>query len=243
VSATEHSRYADDCGAYLLGALGDLERQAFEAHLATCAECRQEVARLEPAAHALPRAVTPLPAPPTLKRSLMEVVQSEAADRNATPARRPFGERLAGLVPAFARARPAFALGAAALLVALAVAGGIGIGRLGSSGPPDRTLSAAVDHTRLPSATARLVLPSGGAKGGILEVRGLPSPAHGRVYQVWVQRGNDVIAGPTFVPRANGTGAAAVPDAVKGAGAVMVTRERRGGAPAPTEQPVMRVRV
>jgi anti-sigma-K factor RskA len=245
VNARDHTRYADDCGAYLLDALSDLERQAFEAHLAVCVECRQEVEHLQSAADALPRSVTPLAAPASLKRSLMEVVEREAKERRPAPARRSLGERLGDLVPSFARARPAFALTAAALVLAIGVAGGIGLGQLGSGDerPGDRTLSASVDHTRLPSASADLVVPAGGARGGILRVHGLPSPASDRVYQVWIRRGREVTPGPTFLPRADGSGAAAVPDSLTGADEVMVTREHRGGAPSPTEQPVMHVRV
>jgi hypothetical protein len=241
----DHSRYADDCGAYLLGALNDVERQTFDAHLAVCADCRQEVANLRPAADALPRSVTPLAAPAGLKRSLMEVVEREAAERRPAPARRSLGERLRELVPSFASARPGFALAAAVLLLAIGVAGGVGIDQLssGDEAPPDRSLSASVDHTRLPSASARLVVPAGGGKGGILHVRNLPTPRGERVYQVWIRRGNEVTPGPTFVPRSNGTGAAAVTGSLKGVDEVMVTREHRGGAPQPTEQPVMRVSV
>jgi anti-sigma factor RsiW len=237
VNARDHTRYADDCGAYLLGALNELERQAFEAHLAVCAECRQEVDGLRPAADALPRSVTPLEAPAGLKRSLMEVVEREAAEPAPAPARRSLRDRLPGL----ARARPAFALAAAVLLLAI----GVGIGLLGSGdeAPADRALSAAVDHTRLASASARLVVPAGGGKGAILNVRNLPSPRTDRVYQVWIRRGSEVTPGPTFLPRSNGTGAAAVPGSLKRVDEVMVTREHRGGAPQPTEQPVMRVRV
>ena len=51
---SDHARYQDDVGAYLLGALNDLERHAFERHLAGCGECQEELARLRPAAEALP---------------------------------------------------------------------------------------------------------------------------------------------------------------------------------------------
>ena len=36
----EHERYEDNPAAYLLGALSELERQAFEGHLERCARCR-----------------------------------------------------------------------------------------------------------------------------------------------------------------------------------------------------------
>ena len=44
---SERCQHADTVAAYLLGALPDEERRAFEAHLADCAHCREDVA--EPA--------------------------------------------------------------------------------------------------------------------------------------------------------------------------------------------------
>jgi anti-sigma factor RsiW len=40
----------DNGAPYLLGALDDSEREAFEVHLEECADCREEVERLRPAA-------------------------------------------------------------------------------------------------------------------------------------------------------------------------------------------------
>ena len=42
---TEHAVHLLS-GAYAVGALDDIERARFEAHLETCADCRQEVAGL-----------------------------------------------------------------------------------------------------------------------------------------------------------------------------------------------------
>jgi anti-sigma factor RsiW len=242
MNTRDHERHADDAAAYLLGALNDLERQAFEAHLAVCAECREQTDALRPAAGALPRSVTPLAAPPGLKRSLMEVVHGEAAERAPQSERRSLRERLADALPAFG-ARPALAWAGAAFLLAVGVAGGVGIGELASGGNEGaRTLSASIDHTRAPSASASLVVPGSGHNGAILRVHGMPQAGPRRVYQVWLQRGREVIPGPTFVPRKDGSGAAAVPDAVDHADAVMVTRERLGGAASPSEQPILSVK-
>jgi anti-sigma factor RsiW len=245
MNATEHARYADDCGAYLLGALGEHERQAFEGHLAVCVECRRQVDLLRPAADALPRAVTPLAPPAGLKRSLMEVVDQEATERQPAPAPRSLGERLRGWLPDFGGMRPALAWTSAAFLLAVGIAGGVGIGQLvsGDNGnAPAKTFSASVDTSRVPSASASLVVPPG-RQDAILRVHGLPSPGPNRVYQVWLQRGHEVIPEPTFVPARDGSGAGAVPDSLKGADAVMVTRERRGGAPVPSETPIIRVNI
>ena len=67
MTRVDHTSFSDDVGAYLLGALTDLEREAFERHLAECAECRDEVERLRPAADALPRSVEQMEPPPSLK--------------------------------------------------------------------------------------------------------------------------------------------------------------------------------
>ena len=54
----DHTTYRDEVGAYLLGALSDAERAAFEGHLVDCQDCRNEVERLRPAADMLPRSAS-----------------------------------------------------------------------------------------------------------------------------------------------------------------------------------------
>jgi hypothetical protein len=83
------------------------------------------------------------------------------------------------------------------------------------------------------------VVPEDGKKGAIVRVHGLPALGSKRTYQLWVQRGSEVIPEPTFDVGANGDGAAAVPEDLEGADRVMVTRERRGGARAPSERPIL----
>jgi hypothetical protein len=48
---------------------------------------------------------------------------------------------------------------------------------------------------------------------------------------------------PTFEVGDTGGGAVAIPDNLSGAQEVLVTRERRGGARAPTEEPILAVRL
>src|SRR4051812_49888380 len=113
----------EDVGAYLLGALEEAEREAFERHLAGCAECRDEVERLRPAVEALPRSVEPLQAPPELKASLMQAVEEEAR----AVARSPRGRRRPLRLP---RVTPAVAWASAAFLLAVGIAGGLRPGQL-----------------------------------------------------------------------------------------------------------------
>jgi anti-sigma factor RsiW len=235
VSARDHTQYREEIGAYLLGALTDLERQAFERHLAGCAECRDELEKLRPAADALPRSVEQVEPPPGLKTSLMEVVESEARERSGATARR---ERTARRIrlPSLAGFRPV--LVAAAL--ALGLVAGFGVAQLGG-GDDARTVAATVDQGRLPDASGSLRIQGDGEDGAILTVQGMPPAGGERVYQAWVQRDGTVVPQPTFEVGADGGGAVAVPEDLSGAQAILVTREARGGARAPSEQPLIRV--
>jgi Anti-sigma-K factor rskA len=69
----------------------------------------------------------------------------------------------------------------------------------------------------------------------------MPSPGRDRVFQAWVQRDGAVVPQPTFEVGEDGGGAVAVPDDLSDAEAVLVTREPRGGARAPSEPPLIRV--
>jgi anti-sigma-K factor RskA len=230
MTAGDHTTFKDEVGAYLLGALSDSERASFEGHLVDCPECRHEVERLRPAAELLPRSVEQVEPPPSLKRSLMEVVEREAKERDGAPtaARTPIGARLRGLLGG--SLRPAL-VGAA---VVLAVAIGFGIGQLGG-GDDGRTV---VASTSLQDATGSLKIHDDDA---VLEVRGMPTLEAGQVYQAWVQRDGMIEPMPTFEVGSDGAGAVAVPEDVSGAQAVLLTREPRGGSSAPSEKPILTV--
>jgi hypothetical protein len=236
VTARDHSEYRDEIGAYLLGALTDLERQAFERHMAGCAECRDELERLRPAAEVLPRSVEQVEPPPGLKTSLMEVVDREARERSGALAahrRRPWRIRL----PSLAGIRPALVAGA----LALGLLAGFGVAQLTGGGEDTRTIAATVDEGRLPDASGSLQIQGDGEDGAILRVQGMPPAGNDEDYQAWVQRDGTVVPQPTFDVGADGGGAVAVPDDLSGAEAVLVTREPRGGSRAPSEQPVIQV--
>ena len=241
---SDHAVWLDNAAAYLLGALADDERAGFERHLEACVECRREIERLRPAADALPRAVTPVPPPPGLKPRLMEIVEREAAERGRAPARAGgLRARVRGLVPELPRMRPTVAWASAAFLVAVGVAFGVGAGALLSDGDGGgRTLAAAVDAAAAPRASASLTVHEGD-DGGTLRVSGMPPLPRGSVYQVWVQRRGEVSSQSAFAVGGDGHGAAAVTDDLGDVDAVMVTRERAPGAPAPTSAPMLRVRL
>jgi anti-sigma factor RsiW len=232
MTTRDHTSYQEEIGAYLLGALTDRERQAFEQHLESCAECSAEVERLRPAADALPRSVEQVEPPPGLRASIMDVVDREAREQAGKPARRSLREwfaRRPGLV------RPAFAVAA----LALGLVAGFGVAQLG--GDDERTVVATVDETRVPEASGTLQVEDQGEDGAILRVRGLPRLGAAETYQAWVQRGETFVAQPTFDVGRDGEGAVAVPDDLSEAKAVLVTREQRPGSDSPSEPPIINV--
>jgi anti-sigma factor RsiW len=225
MSVEQHDRFQEDVGAYLLGALEPAEQAAFEGHLAGCPECRAEVEELRVAADALPRSVEPFVPPPSLKRSLMAAVKEDAR-----PAREPFFQRiLAGI-------RPQFALAGAAVLLVVAVLVGTQLG----GGGGKTVVTAVVDRSRVPDATATLALGKG---SGQLRVTGMPRPRAGQVYEIWLKRGDQVQPGPLFNTDSSGNGTGAIPDDLGGVDAVLVTREKTGGAKKPSEAPIISARL
>jgi anti-sigma-K factor RskA len=116
----DHDRLREAAGLYALGALAGAERDAFEAHLATCAECAADVRALGAVVTALPYAVPQVDPPYALRGRVLAAVGTPAASsRSVTP------------MPARARGRFVSAgwLSAAALLI-MALALGAYAGRL-----------------------------------------------------------------------------------------------------------------
>jgi anti-sigma-K factor RskA len=206
---SDHARHRDDIGAYLLGALNDLERQAFERHMRDCDDCREELERLRPAAEALPGSVEQLSPPPGLKKRLMAEVE---------PSRARVPNRLLAV--------------AAAVVIALAVA--FGVSQLGG------------DETRTVTATVADAMPRAGGELDIegdhatLRLHDMPDLGRARVYQVWLQHGGRLVPARTFEVGRSGTGNIRLPDVRKTDG-VFVTREDRGGAQVPSEDPIVSV--
>jgi anti-sigma-K factor RskA len=238
VSAPDHARWSEDVGAYLLGALPNDERERFERHLAACPECRREVEELSVAVDALPSAAPPVTPPPQLKQRIMGVVDAEAsllaaagsrADEPAPAERR---ERR-GLLARRWTFRPAFALAASVLLLAVGVAAGV----LAGGGSGERTVTAQVAGAAA-TAQAKLVV---GKDGSQLVMSDFPQPPAGRVYQVWTLRAGQSPQ-PTNVlwtPLADGSATVSVPGSLDGVQNVLVSTEPRGGSAAPTTMPVV----
>jgi anti-sigma factor RsiW len=161
--------HTNDCGgdvaAYVLGALDPEEVEAFREHLDSCVVCRDELAALREAADALPMSTPQYPVPRGLRRRVLDEVRADA--KAASRERRP--RRRLGVV-----SRPELA-GAAALVVALCVAGGVELASSGGSGAV-RLFAATVGHAELRVADGR----------ADLIVHRLPIPPADRIYEVWL---------------------------------------------------------
>jgi hypothetical protein len=233
---TEHGcPRIDDAGSYVLRAMPDGEWETYREHLADCAACAEKVAELQFVGDALFSGVPQLTAPASIRDRVMAVVRAESelllaaghgADRPA-PARPRRRFALLGLRPL-----PVAALAAAAL--ALGVGGGALLSRGGDGG--SRIVAAKVAAR---GATASVRLSADGAK---LVVAGMPEPAEGRVYQVWLDHGGASTPQPTdalFSVSRAGRASVDVPGDLQGVKAVLVTDEPLGGSRIPTRAPVI----
>ena len=230
---SQEHHLSEDIGAYLLGALDESEVERFESHLPNCPDCREEVERLRPVADALPRSVEQIAAPAALRKDLARTVRKEARQRGT----RAWRERLAAFLPG--RMSPPVAWASAAFVLLAGIALGVGGASLVDDGG-ERTISARATPGQVPQAAGgRLSVEGSGEHGAILRVHGLAPLTRGRVYQAWVKRAGSVAPQPTFEVGADGRGAVAVPDDLRGADAILVTREARGGARTPSEPPIM----
>jgi anti-sigma-K factor RskA len=223
----DHSRWADTAGAYVLGAMASAERNEFEAHLATCAVCQEEVDELRPAADALPMASPPMLPPPELKDRIMAEVEREAellasaggdADR-PEPRRRE--RRRFGWLSDWRLAPVAAAVLIAGVLI------GVSLGEPESQSYPfDR-------------AGAELQVEGDSAT---LVAQDLPAPPEGRVYEVWLMPKGSDTPEPTdvlFTPRSDGSAVAAIPGSLDDVQQVLVSDEPPGGSDSPTGDVLM----
>ena len=208
--------------AYVLGALEPAEAEAFRRHAADCAACQREVAEFEQIAGALPDATEQYPVPKDLRRRVLDEVratpkaQAAAPGRNA-PARAPRSWR------------PVLAWGGALAVLVVAAIVAVAISSGGSSGT--RVIQASAGSAELRIAGGH----------GDLVVHRLPQLPPGRIYEMWVQRGNHAPSptGTLFGVRSNGSAAVGVPGNLNGVSAVLVTQEPAGGTLAPTSAPVI----
>jgi anti-sigma-K factor RskA len=224
--------HTPDAAAYVLGALEEGELRTYRAHLDGCAQCRGEVAALQPVVDELPASAAPARAPDALRERILSTVRSEAAllhaagdDADRPPRRAHRSRRRVVIGGALAAA------GALAIVLVLVLSTG--------SGGGERVFQARISAAA-PGAHATLRQRDGRAE---LVVSDMPQPGAGRVYEVWLSRGAGEVQ-PTsalFDVTAAGRGATAVPSDLHGIREVLVTSEPHGGSSRPTRQPLIRI--
>ncbi len=259
----------DAVAAYALGALDADEALAFEAHLADCRSCQEELARYESTVAAMSAALSEAEPPAGLRDQVLEAARAarppEAVDDLA--ARR----KSDGPPPRPAAGRTRFAWAAAAVVAAVSLFGWWSArGRVldlrarvatleATSGEQAAELAArdsllalvlGVDarEARLVSTdrppSARLIWSPSRARV-VLSVAELPPAPEGRTYQLWgIPDGGTPVSLGIFDTGADGRAVVAltVPTGIDFA-VTAVTEEPAGGSPGPTTQPFLVGRV
>ncbi|MFI6133824.1 anti-sigma factor domain-containing protein [Micromonospora sp. NPDC051141] len=183
-------------GAYALNAVDDLERAAFERHLAECEPCRVEVAELRETVARLADDTAVEATPPGLRERTL-------AQAARTPQLRAGVAGTSGRRQAGGWRQLAVAAAAAVLVAggASAVTWTVSNDRISderASSDEARQIAAILDA---PDARVfeRLLQPAGAATvvvsrdrdRGVVLLRDLPAPGAGRIYELWLIRGTE----------------------------------------------------
>ncbi|MEU8776809.1 anti-sigma factor [Streptomyces sp. NPDC048606] len=231
--------------AYALDALEGADREAFDGHLRDCADCRLDVEEFRATAARLATATARTP-PAAMRRRTLSAIDGvrQLPPRVAVPAA---DERLGVL-----RRR-----GAGPLLLAAAVAAAACFAGLAAwqhqqgersaerAGRAERRLDAVTavlaapdartTHGRATNGALTTVVTSELGGGAVFAATGLPAPAPGKTYQLWLgDAGGMRPAG--FVHR---DGTVLLDGDLGGATAVGLTLEPTGGSPRPTTTPLL----
>ncbi|MEU8821118.1 anti-sigma factor [Actinoplanes sp. NPDC048796] len=223
-------------GAYVLDAVDDLERAAFERHLRECAACRAEVDEFREAAARLADTTWSVP-PPALRANVLDAITTTRQDP-AVPVRAVTPKRRFHLVAAAAAVVAAAGVGAAVYAIqdqrvrqerAVAEAARASEARV-------RAILAAPDlqvrEQTLTSGGRVTVASSKLTDAGVIMLAATSAPGEGRVYQLWTIRDDDPASAGAL-----GEGQAATVRIVQGlpaSSAVGVTIENAPGATTPT---------
>ena len=213
-------------GAYALDALSDDERDAFEAHLATCEQCQAELSSLADVLDALADDGAAPDVPAGLSKRIAAELAVTAQDGVVA------GAPIADVVPLRPRRLGRILAVAAASVAVLAIAASAFV-TLNKPSESDR-IRAASDVVELPTGISDVSVFVSEAAGGIAVEGDMPAPAAGKEYQLWVvpADGSAPIPGPTM---GGGETDAAWLTNLDGAGAIAVSLEPEGGSTKPTE--------
>jgi anti-sigma-K factor RskA len=248
--------------AYVLGALDAAERRAFDAHVAVCAICREEVRSLQHVADALAYSVPAVTPGADLRARILGPIVGDAAGAGADrgSATRPrVSSRLPAWLPLAAAIVIAVGLGAQAWRLqgrlsgletrlvdaerraAAAESDTLRAQRVADDARLTLAVFAAPDLARIdlagltpaPKATGRALWSRN--RGMVFTTANLPPLAAGRVYQVWVVTAQAPVSAGLISTDSSGTATAffQTPPDIPAPVAVAVTVSPAGGLPAP----------
>lgn len=238
-------------GSYALNGLDPDEKQAFEEHLATSPETRNEVTELTDTAVLLGLAVEPVTPSPSLKASIMSQLDShpqiaaeptaEAQPTFTTSAQRRAERRWF--------TRPVVALAGVAAAIALIAGGGVLVTNLGNTGfqqtqadqlaainGADDAQRASVDAGD--GATATLVWSNSLLSSAVIMDGMSPAPA-GKVYQLWYINDDGARSAGTITVPSDGRAWRVLDGEMSAGDLVGVTVEPAGGSEKPTSDPIV----
>lgn len=220
--------------AYSLGCLDETETIQVAEHLATCPECRAELAAYQAVTDRLVLGAREAVPPARLKQNIMAGLQTPQT-QPAVQSRQGWWQRLAGSW----RGAPAAWI-AASLVLALLLA----ISNLWwwqrADEPTGLQTIALVGTEVAPDAVGTLVVSADGDHGTLV-VDGLPVLDESQQYQLWLIRDGQRTSGGVFSVSEEGYGALWVssPEPLSSYGAFGVTAEPAGGSPGPTGDKVL----
>lgn len=236
----DHEELERLIAAYVLGAAEPDEARRIEAHLEACASCREVSARLGRVISAVPLATEESRPPSRLRTAVLAAAAAHPPSgarpqlptrRFPRPARLPLASRF-----------PAWPAAAAALVVAafgLGAGLGLAVGQHQQPAPAPTTAQYSLAGSgSLAAASGRVIeLKRDGIT--LVDFSGLPQPAAGRVYELWIIPGSgSPLPAGVFVPDAGGSKVLLLDRSLAGAKLLAVTSEPGpAGSPAPTEQP------
>jgi anti-sigma-K factor RskA len=207
------------CAAYALDALAPEDERRFEAHLAGCPLCQEELANLAPTVTSLAHAAPPAQPSEALRARILDAARAERP--KVTPLR-PRRTRGVVLLAAAAAAATCAAIGLGAWAAVLH-------NRLGSA-------KRAVQAVPLKGAAGSVVLTHDG--NATMIVSGLVPPPPGKTYEAWVIQGGKAAPAGLFAPGA-GTTIVRLTRQVPHGASIAVTLERAGGTDQPTSKPLV----
>jgi anti-sigma-K factor RskA len=248
-----HDAFLDDVAVYALGALPRRDVGRVSEHLRTCAECREEYARVQPvvtalasSAEACERGENGPQVSPSLRSRIMAQVRRGGAPAVTTPRR-----RAALLWPAYLVAAACLAIALISTVLSLSLTSQLrtaqtqlALEHQQSNGLSHRLRQQQTTIADLMSVDAQRYDVRDGQvvrRGNRLYIamHAMPMPPKGKVYQAWTMAkgGKTMEPSVTFMPDRAGVAVVSLPVDAQRCAEVAVSTEPDGGSKQPTSSP------